>query len=147
MVNSRIWNVMFCSVYKSICKLINKDRPPAWIISIMHYHQVWFCYYEIPTLQLLFYSVRYLCKNEYKIHDIPLSIAVILQLSFWLTSLGFSLCTGTITAKMFRIYYVFHNPIVRKFVRIVPSVIFSYHIYKLDLIPAFVTCSAKDLAL
>ena len=32
----------------------------------------------------------------------------------WLTAIGYSLCFGTIVAKMFRIYYIFTNPHSKK---------------------------------
>ena len=33
----------------------------------------------------------------------------------WFTAIGFSLCYGTILAKMLRIWYIiFHNPVVKK---------------------------------
>ena len=37
-----------------------------------------------------------------------------LQLYPWLTSLGLSLCFGTIMAKMVRVFYIFNNPSMRK---------------------------------
>ena len=41
-------------------------------------------------------------------------INFILQIRPWLTSLGFSLCFGTIMAKMARVFYIFHNPKLQK---------------------------------
>ena len=32
----------------------------------------------------------------------------------WLTALGYSLCYGTILAKMVRVYYIFENPTPKK---------------------------------
>lgn len=32
------------------------------------------------------------------------------QIRPWFASLGYSLCFGTINAKMWRVYYIFHNP-------------------------------------
>lgn len=32
----------------------------------------------------------------------------------WLLAIGYSLCFGTIVAKMFRIYYIFNNPHSKK---------------------------------
>ena len=34
---------------------------------------------------------------------------LILQLTPWLTAIGYSLCYGTIIVKMFRIFYIIHN--------------------------------------
>ena len=33
-----------------------------------------------------------------------------LQITHWLSALGYSLCYGTILAKMFRVYIIFNNP-------------------------------------
>ena len=33
----------------------------------------------------------------------------VLQLDSWLTAIGYSLCYGTILAKMARVYYIFNN--------------------------------------
>ena len=41
-------------------------------------------------------------------------INFILQIRPWLTSLGFSLCFGTIMAKMARVFYIFHNPKLKR---------------------------------
>ena len=38
----------------------------------------------------------------------------VLQLTAWLTAIGYSLCYGTIVAKMFRVFYIFRNPTVKK---------------------------------
>ncbi len=38
----------------------------------------------------------------------------ITQTTPWLTSLGYSLCFGTMLAKMVRVYYIFNNPTPRK---------------------------------
>ena len=46
----------------------------------------------------------------------------------WLTSIGFSLCFGTINAKMYRVYYIFHNPTVSTRKRV------SYTNYSLQLV-------------
>ena len=38
------------------------------------------------------------------------------QFSALLAAIGYSLCYGTIVAKMFRIYYIFRNPTAKKIV-------------------------------
>ena len=37
-----------------------------------------------------------------------------MQMTDWLTAIGYSLCYGTIVAKMFRVFYIFRNPTLRK---------------------------------
>lgn len=37
-----------------------------------------------------------------------------MQITPWLTSLGYSLCFGIIMAKMFRVFYIFANPTLQK---------------------------------
>ena len=32
----------------------------------------------------------------------------------WLTAIGYSLCYGTIITKMFRVFYIFRNPTMKK---------------------------------
>ena len=39
---------------------------------------------------------------------------VLCNLVPWLLAIGYSLCFGTIVAKMFRIYYIFNNPHSKK---------------------------------
>jgi len=39
---------------------------------------------------------------------------IFLQISPWLVSIGFSLCFGTIMAKMGRVFYIFNNPTLQK---------------------------------
>ena len=41
-------------------------------------------------------------------------VTVLCNLTPWLTALGYSLCYGTILAKMVRVYYIFDNPTPRK---------------------------------
>ena len=36
------------------------------------------------------------------------------NLTPWLTAIGYSLCYGTILAKMTRVYYIFNNPSLKK---------------------------------
>jgi len=38
------------------------------------------------------------------------ALLVICNIRSWFASLGYSLCFGTINAKMWRVYYIFHNP-------------------------------------
>ena len=38
------------------------------------------------------------------------TVAVLCNVTSWLTALGYSLCYGTILAKMWRVYYIFDNP-------------------------------------
>ena len=40
----------------------------------------------------------------------PYAVAALCNLTPWLTALGYSLCYGTILAKMARVYYIFSNP-------------------------------------
>ena len=44
----------------------------------------------------------------------PYAVAALCNLTPWLTALGYSLCYGTILAKMARVYYIFHNPVALK---------------------------------
>ena len=37
-------------------------------------------------------------------------VTVLCNLTPWLTALGYSLCYGTILAKMVRVYFIFDNP-------------------------------------
>ena len=39
---------------------------------------------------------------------------IFVQVTPWLTSLGYSLCFGTIIAKMSRVFYIFNNPTLNK---------------------------------
>ena len=41
-------------------------------------------------------------------------VTVLCNLTPWLTALGYSLCYGTILAKMVRVYYIFENPTPKK---------------------------------
>ena len=41
-------------------------------------------------------------------------VNVFCNLTPWLTSIGYSLCYGTILAKMARVYYIFNNPTANK---------------------------------
>ena len=43
------------------------------------------------------------------LHPLPPSSPP-LQIHPWFASLGYSLCFGTINAKMWRVFYIFHNP-------------------------------------
>ena len=49
----------------------------------------------------------------------------------WLTAIGYSLCYGTIITKMFRVFYIFRNPTMKKRVvsysELVHLKIFNYH--------------------
>ena len=42
------------------------------------------------------------------------AVAVFCNLSPWLTALGYSLCYGTILAKMVRVYFIFDKPTPQK---------------------------------
>ena len=44
----------------------------------------------------------------------PDLVRVVCNLTPWLTAIGYSLCYGTILAKMARVYYLFNNPSPRK---------------------------------
>ena len=37
-----------------------------------------------------------------------------MQMTAWLAAIGYSLCYGTIVAKMFRVFYIFRNPTAKK---------------------------------
>ncbi len=41
-------------------------------------------------------------------------VNVFCNLTPWLTAIGYSLCYGTILAKMIRVYYIFSNPSANK---------------------------------
>ena len=41
-------------------------------------------------------------------------VTALCNLTPWLTALGYSLCYGTILAKMVRVYYIFDNPTPQK---------------------------------
>lgn len=43
----------------------------------------------------------------------------LLQFDSWLTAIGYSLCYGTIIAKMCRVYYIFRNPSLKKKVSLI----------------------------
>ncbi len=43
-----------------------------------------------------------------------MTFPVSFQLDIWLTAVGYSLCFGTIIAKMCRVYYIFNNPALKK---------------------------------
>ena len=47
----------------------------------------------------------------------PGVVRVFCNLTPWLTAIGYSLCYGTILAKMARVYYIFNNPSTKKKVR------------------------------
>ena len=49
----------------------------------------------------------------------PDVVKVFCNLTPWLTAIGYSLCYGTILAKMARVYYIFSNPTTRKKVNLV----------------------------
>jgi gamma-aminobutyric acid type B receptor len=44
----------------------------------------------------------------------PTTVTVFCNLTPWLTAIGYSLCYGTILAKMARVYYIFNNPSTNK---------------------------------
>ena len=44
----------------------------------------------------------------------PGVVNVFCNLKPWLTAIGYSLCYGTILAKMARVYYIFSNPTAKK---------------------------------
>lgn len=44
----------------------------------------------------------------------PNVVTVFCNLTPWLTAIGYSLCYGTIVAKMCRVYYIFNNPTSQK---------------------------------
>ena len=44
----------------------------------------------------------------------PDVVAVFCNLTPWLTAIGYSLCYGTILAKMTRVYYIFNSPSTNK---------------------------------
>ncbi len=44
----------------------------------------------------------------------PGVVTAFCNLTPWLTAIGYSLCYGTILAKMARVYYIFHNPTANK---------------------------------
>ena len=44
----------------------------------------------------------------------PGVVTVFCNLTPWLTAIGYSLCYGTILAKMARVYYIFNNPSTNK---------------------------------
>ena len=44
----------------------------------------------------------------------PDVVNVFCNLTPWLTAIGYSLCYGTILAKMARVYYIFNNPTPNK---------------------------------
>ena len=44
----------------------------------------------------------------------PQTVAALCTSTPWLITLGYSLCYGTILAKMVRIYYIFGNPTPQK---------------------------------
>ena len=39
-----------------------------------------------------------------------IAVSVLCNITPWLTAIGYSLCYGTIVAKMTRVYYIFNNP-------------------------------------
>ena len=44
----------------------------------------------------------------------PTTVAVLCNLTPWLTAIGYSLCYGTIVVKMTRVYYIFNSPSPKK---------------------------------
>ncbi len=44
----------------------------------------------------------------------PGMVSVFCNLTPWLTAIGYSLCYGTILAKMARVYYIFNSPSTTK---------------------------------
>ena len=40
----------------------------------------------------------------------PTTVAVLCNLTPWLTAIGYSLCYGTIVVKMTRVHYIFNSP-------------------------------------
>ncbi|CAI8012122.1 Gamma-aminobutyric acid type B receptor subunit 2 [Geodia barretti] len=47
-------------------------------------------------------------------HSTEESLAVVYNMNPWLTNIGYSLCYGTISSKMIRVWYIFNNPVLRK---------------------------------
>ena len=41
-------------------------------------------------------------------------VSILCNVNPWFTSIGYSLCYGTILVKMFRVYYIYSNPSPRK---------------------------------
>ena len=58
-------------------------------------------------------------------HDV---IGALCNLTPWLLAIGYSLCYGTILAKMTRVYYIFNNPSLKR------KVIITMHDYTYRLI-------------
>ena len=44
----------------------------------------------------------------------PVAVTVLCTLRPWLIASGYSLCYGTMLAKMARVYYIFNNPTPKK---------------------------------
>ena len=76
------------------------------------------CFYIVPTTN-------------------PTAVSVLCNITPWLTALGYSLCYGTILAKMCRIYYIFNDPTPNR------KVLFHHHFCKFDpLLPYYLFCSS-----
>ncbi len=79
----------------------------------------------------------------------PGVVTVLCNLTPWLTAIGYSLCYGTILAKMTRVYYIFNNPSPKKKVSNVTSRITALNIYQWNLSvtlePTKCDCSYKRL--
>ena len=68
----------------------------------------------------------------------PLTVSALCTSTQWLTSIGYSLCYGTIICKMIRIHYIFRNPVPQpRTVSVVKPVLngYSYHHLSLKTIP------------
>ncbi len=73
----------------------------------------------------------------------PKAVNVFCNLTSWLTAIGYSLCYGTILAKMIRVYYIFNNPSPKKKVSNVTSRITALNIYQWNLSVTKCDCSYK----
>ena len=74
--------------------------------------------YAIPTTSQTASSVLCNVLSHLSFIKSCIHVQLFLQLDPWLNAIGYSLCYGTILAKMCRVYYIFHNPGIKKKVHV-----------------------------
>ena len=103
-------------------------------LKIKHWDVMWLCSPPYRLIRLSSPNLNYLIgggaiilyMNTYFFiipTTDPHAVAVLCNITPWLTALGYSFCYGTILAKMVRVYYIFDKPTAQKKVELLGSVV------------------------
>lgn len=113
----KTYQLFYLFIYLSrIVRLISPNLNYIIIVgAIFLYLSIIF--FVFPTTNPIL--VTFACHVSEKLHNIIIapfkSILIIAfpQFRIWLQTLGYFMCFGTIVAKMWRIYFIFHHPRVK----------------------------------